>query len=331
MFFERSGLHLFTFRGVEVFLSFWYGFLMAMVVFFWPMMGGITMATGVLWALAITISLLVHDFGHAFMAKRYKLGPTIVLQAFGGFCLTSQEARTDGDDARVLLAGPFTGLLFAGLTALLFIIAPGVVAFSPVTATFFGAILWVSLIWSLANLFLPIYPLDGGRLFHLILRRFQSAEAARRVALNVSIFTVIPVAIIGFLQFGSFLIAFFALYVIMDNVNALQSGRPLVHRASKKTKTKASDFHEELLEDANKALDQQDWREAARLAHHMRSVGSMPGKMIQQVWTILGVATTELGEYEEALSYLQRAPKNSKVKQAIQRCEDALGGKQVTG
>ncbi len=321
MFFQPSGLHFFTFRGVEVYLTLWYGILMGFVIFLWPAMGSMTMADGVLIALAITISLLVHEFGHAFMAKRYSLSPTIVLHAFGGFCAYAREAPSDGDDARVVFAGPLAGLVLAGLVFVFTLVAPGVVGAHPMITLFVSALLFINLVWSLINLLLPIYPLDGGQLFHLLMRRFMEEEKARRVALNVSIFTMIPVGLVAFLMWTSFLIAIFAVFVLMDNFMALQQDRPLVHRRSGRSSAKASSFHEELLQEAREALEKEDWREAARLAHHMRSVGSMPAKMLDQVWTILGVATVEMGEYEEAAKYLERAPKSGVVKKALQRCE----------
>lgn len=324
MFFERRGLSLFRLWDVEVSVSFWYGVLMGFVIVLWPSLGGMTYVDGLIVALAITFSLLVHEFGHAFVAKRYKLSPSIVLHAFGGFCITDREAKSDGDDARVVFAGPLMGLILAGLVALIYVLAPGVVAASAVTQTLFTALLWINVVWSLINLLLPIWPLDGGRLFHLLVRRFKPEDEARRWALNASIFAVIPVGILGFIQFHSLLVALFAVFVLMDNIQTLKVGRPLVMRKSGRSKNKASSFHEELLAEAEEAMKQQDWREAARLGHHMRSVGSMPSKMLEQVWMILGISTMKMGEYEEALSYLRRAPEKSKIKRAIERCEQEL-------
>lgn len=324
MFFEQRGHRLFTLFDVDVSVSFWYGVLMGFVIVLWPSLGGMTYADGVIVALAITFSLLVHEYGHAFVAKRYNLSPSILLHAFGGFCVTAREARSDGDDARVVMAGPAMGLVLAGLVALIYVFAPGVVAASPVTNTLFTALLWINVVWSLVNLLLPIWPLDGGRLFHLLLRRLKPEDVSRRWALQASIFTVIPVGILGFIQFQSLLVALFAIFVLMDNVQSLKRGQPLVHRKSGRAKNKASSFHEELLEEAEEAMSDEDWSEAARLGHHMRSVGSMPSKMLDQVWMILGISTMKMGNYEEALSYLKRAPKKSKIKRAIQRCEEAL-------
>lgn len=324
MLFERRGHHIFTLWDVDVSVSFWYGVLMAFVVLLWPSLGAMTFADGVLWALAITFSLLVHEYGHAFMAKRYRLSPSIVLHAFGGFCVTGREATSDGDDARMVLAGPLVGLVLAGLIALLYFFAPGIVALSPVTQTLFTALLWVNVVWSLVNLLLPIWPLDGGRLFHLLLRRFAAESKARNWALKASIFAVVPVGIIGLVQFQSLLIALFAGFVLFDNLQALKSQRPLVHRKSGRSRSKPSSFQQELLEDAEEAMENEDWREAARLAHQMRSLGSMPDNTLDEVWTILGLATMNLGDYEEALGYLKRAPEKSKVKKAIRRCEEEV-------
>lgn len=323
MFYERSGLHLFTFRGIEVAASLWYGFLMAMVIFIWPAMGPMSMADGVLWALAITISLLVHEFGHAFVAKRYRLSPSIMLHAFGGYC-AHQEAATDGEEAKIVFAGPLAGLALAGILTLISFFLPGFVHSSPVILSLFQTLIWLNIVWSLINLLAPIWPLDGGKLFHLFLRRVTTEDKAQRITLQASIFILVPAGILGFAVFRSFFIAIFALFVVMDNWQALQTGRPLVQRRGAQAEKKASGFHAELLEEAEQAMKEEDWREAARLGHHMRAVGSMPGWMMEKVWAILGLSTMELGEYEEALGYLRRAPQKGAVKEAIRRCEEAL-------
>lgn len=330
MFSEHRGVSLFRFLGVEVSVSLWYGILMGFVAILWPSMGSMTYADGVIVALAITLSLLVHEYAHALMAKRYNLSPSIILHAFGGYCATDREARTDGEDARVVLAGPIAGLVFAGLIGLVYLLAPGIVAASPVTQTLFAALLWVNLVWSAVNLVLPIWPLDGGRLFHLLLRRFTDEKKARRWVLNASIYTVVPVGILGLMQFGNLLLIFFAFYVLMDNIRALKADAPLVHRKSSRSRREATSLHEDLLVEAEEAMKHQDWSEAARLAHHMRSLGSMPGRMLNKVWMILGIATMKLGDHEQALQYLQRAPKKSKVKRAIRRCEDEINDHRAT-
>src|SRR3954451_20174863 len=100
-----SGLHLFTLAKVPVWVSPWY---LLLLVYF----GMGNPKAGIIFACTITLSLLVHEFGHALMAKRYKLGPQILLHGFGG--LTGhQRAQTNGQDALIIAAGPFAGFMLA--------------------------------------------------------------------------------------------------------------------------------------------------------------------------------------------------------------------------
>lgn len=321
---QRRGEHILTIWDVDVSASFWYGVLMGFIIVLWPVMGNMEFTAGVLIAVVVTLSLLAHEFGHAFVAKRQGLGPSVLLHAFGGFCFTDREAGSDGADARQVIAGPVVSLLLAGVAALVYTLAPGVMVATPVLQTVVPALLWFNLGWALFNLVLPIWPYDGGRLLHLLVRQFRDEKQARTWTLNASIFAMIPVGIIGVFAFGSLIVAFLAFFVVMDNIQRLRSSAPLVRRKSDRSKNQASSFHEELLGEAEEAMDQQNWQEAARVAHQMRSVGSMPEKMLEKVWTILGVATMRMGNYEEALSYLKRAPENSEVNRAVQRCEEAL-------
>ncbi len=323
MLFERSGIHWFTLRGISVAVSMWYMILMAFIVFS-PMVfggGGGSVIGGVIFAVAVTISLLVHEFGHAVVSKHYKLGPSILLHGFGGLCMSESSAIKDGDDARVVLAGPFAGLAFGGLLWLFQAFLPGVAYSSPLVGSFISSLLWINILWSLVNLLLPIWPLDGGQLFHLILRRFMDADKAQRIALTVSIFVIVPIAIIGFMKFKMLFFAILGLFIVMDNLNSLQSGQPLINRPGSQ-RAKASSFQVELMQDAEAAMADEDWREAARLGHHMRSVGAMPEGMLAKVWTILGIANMEMGNYDEALEYLERAPDSKEVRAAFKSCKE---------
>lgn len=111
--------------------------------------------------LVIFGSVMVHELGHAFVARAYGLGPiAITLHGFGGLTSFSQAPKPR-QGIWITLAGPFAGFAL-GIVALigsLFIDTP-VVGRLLVTATTFN------LFWSAFNL-LPMYPLDGGQVtFH---------------------------------------------------------------------------------------------------------------------------------------------------------------------
>lgn len=104
----------------------------------------------------IFASILWHELGHAFAARRLKLGPIdITLHGFGGY---TRHAASDRPwkNLVVSLAGPANGLA-VGLLAL--------PAYLRVDSGLLGSVLWqfvfVNVFWSLFNL-LPMVPLDGG-------------------------------------------------------------------------------------------------------------------------------------------------------------------------
>ncbi len=324
MFHQRSGLHLFTAFGIDVFVSLWY--LLLMAFFIMPMGSGMPGAAavvqGVVFAVAVTISLLVHEYGHGFVSQSYDLSPSIMLHAFGGFC-SHQPAATDAKDAKILLAGPGAGLAFAGL-------AVGAQYFlTPlVPSTLFGLfvqnLIWINVVWSLVNLLLPIWPLDGGKLFHLLLRRYSTETRARDTTLKISLGTIVIAAAAGLALLHSVLfIGLLAFFLGMENVRLLQSGRPLVERSAPK-ESGPSDFQSELLEDAREALDQEKFDEAYRLCHQLRaSGGDLGSETLDEIWTILGISATKLGKLDEAESYLDRAPDDDEVEQARRAWEEA--------
>ena len=72
-------------------------------------------------------------------------------------------------------------------------------------------------------------------------------------------------------------------------------------------------------------MEQKQWREAARLMHQMREQATMDTALSALSYEILGVAYTEMGDYEEALDYLAKAPISPQIEAARSRCLEALG------
>lgn len=320
MFYDRNGIHLFTAFGVDVFLSFWYLLLMAFIVFS-PGIGsgggaGAAMVGGVVFAVAVTLSLLVHEYGHAFVSKTYDLDPSIMLHGFGGLCM-HRPASTDGRDAAVLFAGPGAGLVFGAICWVLYAFAVPQIQ-SPLLSMFVADLLWVNIAWSLINLLLPIWPLDGGKLFHLLLRRFTSEQKAQSFALRVSLGTTVVAGLAALSYTHSIYLALLAFFLIMNNVNALRSGRSLLDRPA--SRGEPSSFQSDLLEEADEALENGEWNEAYRLCHQLRATGgTMSRSLLDDIWEILAVSAVELGKFDEAESYLDRAPDSARVQRAREK------------
>lgn len=310
MFFESSGWRVASIAGIEISVSFWYLALMMFIIVFNGFPGGL------LFALAITISVVIHEFGHAVPSKAYRLHPSILLHGFGGLCMHS-PSDSDWKDILILVMGPLVEIAF-GLAAF------GLLTFVPMGGalhTFVFYFAWVSVIWGAVNLFIPLYPLDGGQLFHLFLRRFVDEHRAQDLALKTSITVAIPVGI-GGIVYGWYFAAFLVFFIIMSNLNTLRSGQRLIRR---KAKVRASSFVTDTLSEAEQAFTDEDWREAARLCHVIRAGSEpIPDKTMDRIWELLAVSTTRQGEWEEALGWIEQAPDTPAVARARRECEEHL-------
>ncbi|QED28981.1 hypothetical protein FRD01_17395 [Microvenator marinus] len=301
MFYDPSGWKVGSLAGVDISISFGYIFLLM----FYIVMNGVR--AGILFAAAVTLSLLIHEMGHAVVAKYYKLRPSVLLHGFGGLCF-HDVAKSDRDDALIVLAGPIIEIIFGALAFALLAVVPLTGALNQFVYLF-G---FVSIFWGAINLFLPLWPLDGGKLLNLIMRRFTNDARAQDLSLKVSVTVAIPIGVLALIN-GQFFITLLIFFIILDNINTLKSGADIVGRRST---PKVSSFAKELLANAEKALEEGDFREAYRTCHQIRSNGDVLSDSMQtRIWEILALTAYQLEEYEEAEGWLKRAPNSSALKE----------------
>jgi stage IV sporulation protein FB len=304
-----AGFHLFSLAGVPVSVSPWYLMLLAYLGF-----RG-SFAQGMLFAVCITVSLLAHEMGHALVARAYKLQPQVLLHGFGG--LTGHDRpRSQGSEALIIAAGPLAGLLVAGLSFLAVVYAP---ITSPLTMGLLVYMYQLNTFWSLFNL-LPMWPMDGGQLMRLGAGKAFKPGRADRVTHIVSLVVVVVTALASYRvpEFGGMVMFILAL-------TAFQNYQALAATKSASAPARENPFANELFEQAERAYERGDDDEAARLSHQLRAEGSVPARMLERAWSILGVTATRKGEYEEALSYLRRAPNTPDVVEAKAQCHYQLG------
>jgi Zn-dependent protease len=298
-----GGFRLFTLADVPVWVSPWYFLLL------------LYFTTGgrsdhpVMLGVCVTVSILVHELGHALVAKRYKLSPEILLHGFGG--LTShRSAQTNGQEARIIAAGPFAGLLLAALSYALMTFGPATMSAPLQSAVKY--MLYINVVWSIFNL-IPMWPMDGGQLFRLgMLKVFKPARATK-ITHVTGIVLAILLGLIA-LQLGYGMFMFFILGLnAWQNVQALQA-------AGTETVRRDNPVARELMMEAERAYERGDEDEAARVCQQIRAESQVPPPILARVWVILGVTATRKGEYEEALSYLKRAPDCPEVVEASAQC-----------
>jgi stage IV sporulation protein FB len=176
----------------------------------------------VIWSIAIFLSILVHELGHALVMRRYGMQSRVVLYHFGGLAIGSgfgswNGARRNSNDARdsllISAAGPAAQLALAAIVYAIgrflgmpmdidgwlfqdfFSIAPPTVELPTSVAlfVFLNALVSPSVFWALLNL-LPILPLDGGNILLNTLRLSRNGDPHRNSHL-ISIFCASLVAI----------------------------------------------------------------------------------------------------------------------------------------
>jgi Zn-dependent protease len=121
-------------------------------------------------ALVFLAAVLVHELGHAVVARRQGLTVDgITLWLLGGVTRIEGEARTPASEFRISGAGPLVSFLLGlGLGALGLVF--GALSWSPLVAAALGWLGVINLVLAVFNV-LPGAPLDGGRLLHALLWR----------------------------------------------------------------------------------------------------------------------------------------------------------------
>ncbi|MGH7294413.1 MAG: metalloprotease [Polyangiaceae bacterium] len=169
--------------------------------FFWVSTIGLalrpdaTMLSVALWLIAVLVSILVHELGHASAFRHFGWEPRITLYGFGG--LASADSRRAGRRLTsrrkifVSAAGPFAGFAFAAIVSVLVLrlgyrvpLVHWTIGSGPpipdrtLQLLVFDA-MTINVLWGLVNL-LPVHPLDGGQIaLELSPHRREGAPAHR--------------------------------------------------------------------------------------------------------------------------------------------------------
>jgi Zn-dependent protease len=138
-----------------------------------------------IWMFAMFASILIHELGHVFMGRVFGTDGHIVLLAFGGLAIGSNNLSNPWKRIAVSFAGPGVQLV---LLAAVWFAAPLLPPHQAVGWLIRDLVL-INLFWPLLNL-LPIWPLDGGQICRDLCRIFLGAK-------GVIISLVISIAVAG--------------------------------------------------------------------------------------------------------------------------------------
>ncbi|MDZ7707127.1 MAG: site-2 protease family protein [Trueperaceae bacterium] len=159
---------------------------------------------GLLSAIGLMISVLVHELSHALTARRYGVEiKEIRLWILGGIAQFSEMPKQPRAEAVVAIVGPITsavlGVLLWGITGL---IAPAGGALL-VVLSYLAA---VNIVLAVFNL-LPALPMDGGRVLRSLLALRMGHLRATRVSAGVSQVLAVLLGLLGLATFNLFMVA----------------------------------------------------------------------------------------------------------------------------
>ena len=158
----------------------------------------ISVAFGSVIAIILFISVLFHELAHCLAAKDCKIPvERITLMILGGASEIGEDEKfpftSPKKEAIVAIAGPLASLFFSGI--FLFMALPIYFLSSTEIWNFlFVILIWMTflnLIIAIFNL-LPVYPLDGGRIFHAFCWKItKNVKKAAQISTLIAIITAI--------------------------------------------------------------------------------------------------------------------------------------------
>jgi Zn-dependent protease len=144
--------------------------------------------TGVVFVAVAFGSVLLHELGHAVVARH--LGVRVVgieLHFFGGAAKMLGQPRSAGDEIAIAAAGPAVSFALGGL---------GVVVAMLSGWQAFEVVGWLNLIIATFNL-IPALPMDGGRILRALLSRRMSFQRATELSVWIARGVAVVMAVVG--------------------------------------------------------------------------------------------------------------------------------------
>lgn len=171
---------------------------------------------GLIAAVGLFVSVLLHELGHSLVARRYGYPiDSITLWLFGGIAQFREMPENWKQELTIAIMGPIVSIVLGVGLYVVFLVIPSVTSVSPaiIAALLFvlGYLAVTNIALAIFNL-LPGFPMDGGRVLRALLAIRNPYPRATQIAATVGKIFAIFLGLFGlFIQFNIFLvgIAFF--------------------------------------------------------------------------------------------------------------------------
>jgi Zn-dependent protease/CBS domain-containing protein len=170
----------------------------------------------VLFALALFACVILHEFGHALMAKRFGIKTRdITLYPMGGVAMFEGRMKPN-QELWIALAGPMVNIVLSVLLGIYFVAVHGSIQFPSrdmLASGLLPALFMANIGLAVFNL-LPAFPMDGGRVLRAFLALITNEAKATAIAGGIGQVMAILLALFGFAS-GNFLLVIVSLFVFM--------------------------------------------------------------------------------------------------------------------
>lgn len=205
---EFTVLKVAKIQGIPITLHWSLALIVVLLVFDWGL-------PGVLAGVLLFGSVLLHELGHALVARHFGLPIRgITLHLLGGAAVMERHPRTPREELLIAAAGPTVSLAL-GLVGLSVLFASGLAA-DPFAAGFQALVpyfAFLNLAMGVFNL-VPALPMDGGRILRALLSPRLGDLRATRVAARVSR-VISAIFLLGGLYAGSWTLPLIGLFVFL--------------------------------------------------------------------------------------------------------------------
>ena len=178
--------------------------------------GIVASALGLAFVLSIFGCVVLHEFGHALVARRFGIKtPDITLLPIGGVARLERIPEDPKQEFLIAIAGPLVNVVIALALGAALWLTSSLDLTTVSDGDWSGSGFWRSLL--LVNVFLvlfnliPAFPMDGGRVLRAILATNMDHVKATEIAANVGQAIAIGFGVIGL--FSNWFLLFIALFI----------------------------------------------------------------------------------------------------------------------